>query len=249
MTTPPDSAAGPASAPATAPAFPPDLRHVTTWVFDLDNTLYPADGQIFAQVDQRMSAFIADYLDVDPMEARRVQKLYYHEFGTTLSGLMTVHGMAPKPFLDYVHDIDVSMVEPDTALDEALARLPGRKVIYTNGSVAHAENVLGRLGIRRHFTDIFDIVAADYVPKPHRAAYEHIFSHGRIDPRSAIMFEDIARNLEAAYALGLVTVWVRPRQALPGDGDTASAEELARHPHIHHVTDDLAAFLASARID
>lgn len=226
----------------------PDLCHVETWVFDLDNTLYPADGQIFDQVDQRMSAFIAHYLDVDPVEARRIQKLYYHEFGTTLSGLMTVHGMAPKAFLDYVHDIDVSMIEPDHALDAALSRLPGRKVIYTNGSTAHAENVLGRLGIRHHFTDVFDIVAADYVPKPHRAAYEHIFSHGRIDPNKAIMFEDIARNLEAAYALGLVTVWVRPKQTLPGQGDTATPEELANHPHVHHVTDDLTAFLMAARV-
>ncbi len=226
----------------------PDLRHIETWVFDLDNTLYPADGRVFDQVDERMGAFIADFLKVDAQEARRVQKLYYREFGTTLSGLMTVHGMAPKPFLDFVHDIDVSMIEPNTALDAALARLPGRKVIYTNGSVSHAENVLARVGIRRHFSDIFDIVAADYVPKPHRSAYEHIFLHGRVDPTRAIMFEDIARNLEAAHALGLVTVWVRPARPLPGDADPLISDDLADHPHIDHVTDDLAGFLAGVRL-
>lgn len=222
-----------------------DFSHIDTWVFDLDNTLYPADGRVFDQVDQRMGLFISELLGVDFAEARRLQKLYYHEYGTTLSGLMTVHGMPPKAFLDYVHDIDVSMIDPNPALDAALARLPGRCLIYTNGSLAHAENVLNRLAIRNRFEAIFDIVSADYIPKPHRTAYEHIFAKAAVTPAHAVMFEDIARNLEAAHALGLTTVWVKPTGDMPGQGDTADADELAGHPHIHHVTDDLAGFLAA----
>ncbi len=228
----------------TTQAGTPDFTHVTTWVFDLDNTLYAADGQVFDQVDERMGGFIATYLGVSREEAHRLQKLYYHEYGTTLSGLMSVHGMEPKAFLDYVHDIDVSIIDADTRLDAAIGALPGRKVVYTNGTVQHAENVLGRLAIRDHFEAIYDIVAAGYVPKPNRSAYEHIFTAGGIDPRRAAMFEDIARNLEAANALGMTTVWVRPPlTALPGDADTAEPDELAHHPHIDHVTSDLADFL------
>ncbi len=226
----------------------PDFTHVTTWIFDLDNTLYPADGAVFAQVDQRMTAFIAGYLKVDAVEARRLQKLYYHEYGTTLHGMMSIHNMPPKDFLDYVHDIDLSGLPPNPDLGRAIEALPGRKVIYTNGSVAHAQNVLNRLGIARAFGAIFDIVAADYEPKPRRAAYERVLGKGAIDPETSAMFEDIARNLEAAHALGMTTVWVRPAESdMPGQADSASREELANHPHIHHVTDDLLAFLEALR--
>ncbi len=221
---------------------------IETWIFDLDNTLYPADNGVFAQVDAKMTTFISEYLGVDEAEAHRLQKLYYREHGTTLAGLMQVHGLPPKPFLDYVHDIDVSFIEPDPALGAALDRISGRKVVYTNGSFAHAENVLERLGITDRFDDVFDIEAAGYIPKPDRAAYERILERGAIDPRRAVMFEDIARNLEAAHALGMVTVWVRGSGpwSTEVDGDHLSPEEIARHPHVHHVTTDLTAFLEFA---
>ncbi len=227
----------------------PDFSRIETWVFDLDNTLYAADAGIFEQVDRRMSAFIAEALGVPRDEAYRLQKLYYREHGTTLSGLTEIHGIEPKDFLDYVHDIDVSIIDPDHRLDAAIARLPGRKVIYTNGTVQHAENVLDRLGVRPHFESIFDIVAANYIPKPRHSAYRHIMTEGGIDPSRAVMFEDIARNLEAAHALGMTTVWVRPAAVtMPGDGDNIDPDELAGHPHIHHVTDDLAAFLDTLHV-
>lgn len=218
---------------------------IETWVFDLDNTLYPAANGVFAQVDAKMTTFISEFLGVDEEEARRLQKLYYREHGTTLAGLMQVHGLEPKPFLDYVHDIDVSFIAPDPTLGAALGRLRGRKVVYTNGSFAHAENVLTRLGIIGEFEAVFDIEAAGYIPKPARAAYERVLARGRIDPRRAAMFEDIARNLEAAHALGMVTVWVRTGGPWSAevDGDHLSPQEIANYPHVHHVTTDLTAFL------
>ena len=147
------------------------------------------------------------------------------------------------------HDIDVSSLETDTALNEAISRLPGRKFIYTNGTVTHAENVLDRLGIRSHFQEIFDIVAAGYVPKPQHSAFEHVLATGGITAANAAMFEDIARNLEAPHALGMTTVWVRPKAGgMPGDADSADPDELAHHPHIHHATDNLAEFLACIRL-
>lgn len=213
-----------------------DLRHVKSWIFDLDNTLYSADANIFAQVDQRMTEYIARVLEVDEDEAHRRQKLYYNEYGTTLSGLMSVYDVDPKEFLDFVHDIDVSSVLPDHALDEALSRLEGRKVIYTNGSHQHAVNVLGSLGITHHFSDIYDIVFADYIPKPNKSAYEHILDKSGIDPKESVMFEDLPQNLEAAHVLGMTTVWVRPTR------------DATNHPHIKYATHDLVKFLTSAHL-
>ncbi len=213
----------------------PDFRHIDTWIFDLDNTLYRADTDVFAQVDQRMTAFIGDLLGLDPVQARKVQKDYYAEYGTTLSGLMKEHGMAPEPFLSFVHDIDVTMLAPDPDLGTALETLPGRRFIYTNGSVDHANNVLGQLGIEHLFDDIFDIHAAGYVPKPDAAPYDRLVARGGFKPQGAAMFEDIHRNLKAPHDLGMTTVWVRT--AIPDDGED--------HPHVHHQTDDLRAFLGA----
>ncbi len=215
----------------------PDFRHIDTWIFDLDNTLYHADTDVFAQVDQRMTAFIGELLDLDPVAARKVQKDYLHAHGTTLSGLMQEHGMAPEPFLSFVHDIDVSMLRPDRALGAVLAALPGKRFIYTNGSVSHAENVLAQLEITSVFHDIFDIHAAGYVPKPRIEPYERLVARGAFDPGCAAMFEDIHRNLKAPHTLGMTTVWVRsaiPDDG-PGDGET--------HTHVHHQTDNLLGFL------
>ena len=144
------------------------FERVETWVFDLDNTLYPASCRLFDQIDRRMGEFISQTLGVDKMEAKRLQKAFFYEHGTTLRGLMTVYGIEPNAFLDYVHDIDHSVVKPDPALGAAILRLPGKKYIFTNGSRSHAERVAGRLGFPTHFTDIFDIVDANLVPKPER---------------------------------------------------------------------------------
>lgn len=218
--------------------------HVDIWIFDLDNTLYPAHCNLFAQVDTRMGEFISRFLGVDRTEARKIQKSYYHEYGTTLSGLMNCHDMAPGPFLDYVHDIDVTPVEPDRLLSETLAALQGTKYVFTNGSVRHAENVLGRLGIQNHFSDIFDIVAADYIPKPQPDTYSRFLEATGIDPLKSAMFEDIARNLEHPHAIGMTTVLVHSpedkRHQHSNEWDGVGADE----PHVHHVTDDLTSFLA-----
>lgn len=220
------------------------FSHVETWIFDLDNTLYPPACDLFAQVDERMTAFIGRYLNVDPVEARRIQKDFYIEHGTTLSGLMTVYGLEPAAFLDFVHDIDVSAVIADAELGEAIAKLPGRKLIFTNGSLRHAENVARRLGIDHVFDGIFDIVAVKYEPKPRLLAYERFVEASGIEPARAAMFEDIARNLEVPHALGMTTVWVRP--GLPGpERHQQLSHEGSDGPHVHHVTDDLRGFLGS----
>lgn len=205
------------------------------WVFDLDNTLYPRDCDLFAQIDVKMKAFVANLLGIDPEDAYKVQKQYFREHGSTLRGLMDNHGLAPQEFLDYVHDIDVSPVPPNPALDDVLHRLEGRKIIFTNGSVAHADNVVTRLGIGHHFEGVFDIHAADYKPKPARDAYTQFVQEYDFDPTRAVMLEDIARNLEPAHELGMTTVWVRSdhdHSAMGADGD-----------HIHHVIDDLVPWL------
>jgi putative hydrolase of the HAD superfamily len=222
---------------------PAKFAHVNTWVFDLDNTLYPPHCNLFDQVDQRMTSFISELLDLDRTEARALQKDYYKTHGTTLHGLMQVHGVDPHTFLDYVHDIDHSPIEPDPALGSVLAELPGRKLIYTNGSVAHAAAVVNRLGIADHFEETFDIVAAEFEPKPLRGPYERFLSQFDVDPKSSAMFEDLPRNLEVPRALGMVTVLVTGKEKLP---DNRSAWEVAGDDasYIDHITDDLADFLA-----
>lgn len=232
-----------------APSSPPaGFGHVENWVFDLDNTLYAAECRLFAQIDARMTDFIRDRLALDPAEARRLQKAYYVEFGTTMSGLMARHDICPDEFLDFVHDIDVSGLCVNETLSRALGALPGRKFIFTNGSVKHAENVAGALGVLHHFDEIFDIKAAGYAPKPKREPYEKFLASHRIAPQRAAMFEDLVVNLEAPHALGMTTVLVQSdaawladephdkRPARPGDAAPA---------HVHHVTNDLAGFLAA----
>lgn len=225
----------------------PDFSHIETWVFDLDNTLYPARCNLFAQVDERMGAFISEFLKVDLAEARRIQKLYYVEHGTTLNGLMKEHGMQPDDFLAYVHDIDVSMVDPAPELGKAIDRLKGRKVILTNGSLSHAHNVTERLGISGHFDAVYDIAALGFEPKPRATAYDRFLALSGTEPMRAAIFEDIARNLEVPHMLGMTTVWVRPGPPPGPDASIARHERLSHEgadgPHVHHVTDDLRTFL------
>lgn len=222
----------------------PAFHHVETWVFDLDNTLYPHHLNLWEQVDLRIRAFVSDYLKVPADDAFRIQKDYYQRYGTTMRGLMIEHGMKADDFLEYVHLIDHSPLEPNPVLGAAIEQLPGRKLILTNGSRSHAEKVLQRLDIHSHFEDVFDIAAADLVPKPAAATYNRFLSRHRVDPSKAAMFEDLARNLETPHRLGMVTVLVVP----DGTRDVVREEwEMAGRdaPHIDHVTDDLPAFLAS----
>jgi putative hydrolase of the HAD superfamily len=216
------------------------------WIFDLDNTLYPAECNLFAEVDTRMGEFIAKYLGVPFAHARHLQKSYYRQFGTTLSGLMRVHKMNPDEFLSYVHDIDLSVVTAAPELGAAIRALPGRKLIYTNGSRRHAERVASKLGILDEFEDICDIIACEYVPKPEADAFDRMVRRHGVAPREAAMFEDMPHNLEVPHQLGMATVLIyssyhdHPVQleierwdALPG--------------HVHHLTDNLRSFLEALR--
>ncbi len=219
------------------------FEHIDHWVFDLDNTLYPPACDLFGQIDLRMASFIGDYLKVDEVEARRVQKDFYVEHGTTLAGLMAVHAMEPAAFLAHVHDIDVSVVTPDPVLGEAIAALPGTKIIFTNGSVRHAENVINRLGIAHVFSGIYDIVTTGYTPKPQAEAYARFIAASAVAPERAAMFEDIPRNLEVPHALGMTTVWVRPQSEAGPERYQRLSHEGGSEPHVHHATDDLRDFL------
>ena len=211
------------------------LKQADTWIFDLDNTLYPAECNLFVQVDHRMGQFISALLDIDREEARAIQKRYFRTYGTTLRGLMDNHGVDPHDFLGYVHNIDYSPIDRNSAMDAALDRLPGRKLVFTNGTVAHADAVLDRLGIARHFDAIFDITHADFVPKPNPEPYDRFVESHAIAPRSAVMVEDIAKNLEHPHRLGMQTVWVRTDHHWSHDG--------AGGDYVHHTVDDLTRWL------
>jgi len=220
-----------------------DFKDKCTWIFDLDNTLYPAHCNLFAQVDYRMGSFVSDFLKIDRGEARKIQKNYYRRYGTTLNGLMVCHNLDPHLFLNYVHDIDLAPISHDTALNDVLGRLPGRKLILTNGSTKHAENVAGKLGILHHFEDIFDIVAANFIPKPDRATYDRFLKTTGIDPKSAAMFEDLARNLEVPHDLGMKTVLVCSPPEFKDEAMDMFNGVDADAPHVHHVTEHLSDFL------
>ena len=217
---------------------------IEAWVFDLDNTLYPAGQNLFAQIDVRMTAFIQDALKVDRDEAYRVQKEFLGEYGTTLSGLMNVHGLPPGPFLDFVHDIDVSVLKADPHLAAALTALPGKKFIFTNGTVGHAENVTKQLGIADLFDDVFDIVAADYRPKPHADIYPEMLSRFGIEAHKSAFFEDMARNLTPAHKIGMKTVLVT-QDGEDGVAKMNMPEKYRQHDeaHIDVTITDLSGFL------
>ena len=221
----------------------PGFDRVETWVFDLDNTLYPHHLNLWQQVDERIRAFVADFLKVSKDEAFRLQKDYYKRYGTTMRGLMTEHGMNPDDYLEYVHQIDHSPLVPNPALGAALERLPGRKLILTNGTRKHAEAVM-RAAWRshHHFEDVFDIAAADLDPKPLPQVYERFLKRHDVDPRKSAMFEDLARNLAVPHALGMITVLVVPegqrevfREAWELEGRDA--------PHIDYVTENIVDFI------
>lgn len=184
------------------------LSHVRNWIFDLDNTLYPASADLFAHIDRRMTAFIAELLSVDLVEAHRIQKAYFIGHGTTLAGLMAEHQVDPHAFLAYVHDIEMDVLQADAPLVAALARLPGRKLVFTNGDRPYALKVLERLGLGGSFEAVHDIHAMDLRPKPHPDAYAGLCAAFALDPSESLFVEDMARNLKPAKAIGMTTVWV-----------------------------------------
>jgi putative hydrolase of the HAD superfamily len=213
----------------------PRLADAEVWVFDLDNTLYPPHVNLFAEIDARMRGFIAKVLGLPLNEAFALQKRYFREFGTSLRGLMENHGLDPAPFLAHVHDIDITALAPNPRLDAVLARLSGRKIVFTNASTRHAERVMERLGIGHHFEAVFDIVATGYRPKPEPGAYRKLIDRYAFSPHAAVMVEDMARNLRPAAELGMTTVWIRNTS----EHGTVDAEG----DHIHHAIDELTAWL------
>jgi putative hydrolase of the HAD superfamily len=218
--------------------------HVQTWVFDLDNTLYPSRCNLFAQIDERMTGFVAKLLGMERGAARQVQKQLYHQHGTTLAGLMIEHRIEPASFLDHVHDIDYSPVPAAPELVSALEKLPGRRIIFTNGSRRHAERVLARQGTGHLFDGIFDIVDCRYVPKPHPGAFAGFMARYGVHGTSAAMFEDLPQNLGPAHDLGLTTVLVHSHFDDHPIYREIAAWNDAPPAHIHHRTDDLPGFLA-----
>ena len=184
------------------------LSHIRNWIFDLDNTLYPASANLFAMIDARIGDYVRELLQCDPQEAHRVQKGYFHAHGTTLSGLIAEHGVDPHHYLAAVHDVDMSVLETNVALAEALARLPGRKLVFTNGDAPYAAKVLDRLGLGQSFEAIHDIHATAYRPKPDPAAYQGLCEAYDLYPRESLFVEDMARNLKPAKAIGMTTVWI-----------------------------------------
>lgn len=230
----------------TKPTHPTSAHfgHVENWVFDLDNTLYPRHTNLFAQIDVKMTEFVSNVLSLPQEQARVVQKQYYKDHGTTLQGMMINHGIDPHAFLEAVHDIDYSWLKPDPRLGDAIRDLPGNKYIFTNGDTKHAERTASALGILDHFDEIFDIVAADLLPKPADETYHRFLAKHNVNPETAAMFEDMPRNLEAPRKLGMTTVLI-----LPGNMEDTFAEVWEHADsdgeHIDFVTDDLNYFLTN----
>lgn len=207
-----------------------DFQHVTTWVFDLDNTLYPPSSRLFDLIEVRMTAYVMQALQVGRDEADRLRHHYWQAYGTTLSGLMREHAIDPTPYLDAVHDIPLDRLGPDPGLAAAIGALPGRKIVYTNGSASYGARVVAARGLDGLFDGIYGIEHAKYLPKPELAAFLAVFEQDGLVPAAAAMFEDDARNLAAPHGLGMRTVHVSP--------------EPEAAAHIHHHTDDLTAFLS-----
>ena len=222
--------------------------HITDWVFDLDNTLYPRESNLWAQIDTLITRYVMEVTSLEFEPARDMQKAFYRDYGTTLNGLMKTHAVDPEDYLAAVHAIDYSPVAAHPELVAAIAALPGRKLIFTNGSVGHAEAVLDRLGAGGLFAGIFDIKAARYQPKPLEVAYTDFLAAHAVDPTRAIMFDDLEKNLRIPHTVGMTTV-----QVVAGSDfahEQCAPWELGRGDgleHIHHITDDLASFLKRCR--
>lgn len=212
------------------------LADVDTWIFDLDNTLYPAACDLFTQVRNRMTEFICNRFALSFDDARALQRRYYLAHGTTMLGLMKHDGVDPHEFMDFVHDVDLAGLAPSDSLRDALARLPGRRVIYTNASRSHAQRVMAHLGVAELFDDVFDIVAAEFEPKPGQDAFDRMLRAHTVQATRAAFFEDIGRNLEPAAARGVATILVR------GSDTTITGDEAVCQ--IDYEVEDLPSWLA-----
>ncbi len=216
---------------------PANFEHVDVWVFDLDNTLYSPRRGIFDQVDRKMTEYVSKRFGLGHDDARALQKALFRSHGSTMRGLMTEHGVDPDHFLDYVHDVDIEILPPNEDLAAALARLAGRKLVFTSASLPYALRIMERIGIEEHFEAVYDIVAAEYLPKPHAPTYRRFLAVHEVDAARAAMFEDIAKNLRPAAELGMTTIWV------PGLSDWG--REDSDGDHIHYVADDLTEWLTA----
>lgn len=223
----------------------PDFRHIDTWLFDLDNTLYRADSNLFAEIESRMNEFIMRELKLSEIEAVALRAQYYRAYGSTLSGLIEHYQIDPEKFLAYVHDIDLSGLKPDADLKAAIANLPGKRYVFTNGCRNHAARVLEKTGLGGLMDGVWDIRTLRYTPKPQEGAYTRIVAEGGFDPAKTAYFEDMAINLKPAYAMGMTTVWIANGSAWSDQGPDASLEN---HAHIHHTIDDLGDFLQTIRV-
>ncbi|MEE9374879.1 MAG: pyrimidine 5'-nucleotidase [Rhizobiaceae bacterium] len=219
------------------------FAHVTDWIFDLDNTLYPRHCDLFSQIDWKMTDYVSELLGMEKTAARRLQKDLYKEHGTTLRGLMVRYDIDPNDFLEKVHDIDYSSVQPNPALGDLIAALPGRKHIFSNGDVPHVKRTTERLGISRHFDKVFDIVAADLEPKPAETPYVKFLESHEVNPKHAAMFEDMPRNLDVPKNFGMTTVLITPAEGSKFHGE-AWEIEVTDDAAIDFSTDHLDGFLA-----
>ncbi|MDC0449541.1 pyrimidine 5'-nucleotidase [Pelagibacteraceae bacterium] len=214
-----------------------NLKKIKFWLFDLDNTLYSGDTKVFDQVDKKMSFFISKKLNVNINEAKKIQKSYFHEYNTTLNGMIKNHNIDAEEFLEFVHNVDLNFLKKDLDLKNELNDLIGKKYIFTNGSRAHASNVTKKIGIENMFDGVFDIVDAEFIPKPSIEPYKKIIQKYGIDPEYCIFIEDIARNLKPAHELGMKTVWI--------ENDEPWAAEFSNENFINYKTNNLSKFLRS----
>ena len=212
-----------------------ELKKIKYWIFDLDNTLYSGQTKVFDQVDKKMSSYISEKLNVSIDEAKRIQKEYFQKYNTTLSGMIKHHKIDANEFLEFVHDVNLDFLGQNKGLKKEIAKITGKKIIFTNGSKAHAENVTKRIGINKLFDDVFDIVESNFVPKPAMEAYKKLIEKYKIEPQYCIFIEDIARNLKPAYELGMKTVWIK--------NDEPWAAEFSDSDFINYRTDNLTNFL------
>jgi putative hydrolase of the HAD superfamily len=222
----------------------PDFRHVKSWIFDLDNTLYCADSGIFAQIEARMTDYVMAFLKLPREEAYSRQKTLYRQYGTTLNGLMREHAASPEDYLHFVHDIDLTSLQPDAGLTQAIEKLPGRRFVFTNGCRDHAGRILERLGMTSLFDEVWDIRTMGFQPKPKMEAYQSVVAASGVICGEAAMFDDLPGNLVPARALGMTTIWLKSDAPWGKHGpliDIAAGD-------IDHETDNLAQFLQNIRI-
>ena len=211
------------------------FRSIKYWIFDLDNTLYSGDTKVFEQVDKKMSKYISGKLNVSIEEAKKIQKNYFYKYNTTLNGMIKNHKIDPDEFLEFVHDINIDFLQKNPGLAKEIEKLEGKKIIFTNGSRKHAINVTRRIGIDQYFDDIFDIVNANFIPKPFIEPYKKLVEKHKIDPKLCVLVEDIARNLKPAYEMGMKTIWI--------ENNEPWAKEFSDSNFVNYKTNNLPEFL------